>query len=115
MTPAAEPSVAVTPEAQAAGAAGDQPEADVIAAAALGSPLVASMASGLVGEAATYLPGRRVAGVRIDGDHVEVHVVARWGAVLPELADGVRQAVTAVAAGRSVTVFIDDIELPDGP
>jgi hypothetical protein len=69
----------------------------------------------LVGEAATYLPGRRVAGVRIDDDHVEVHVVARWDAVLPELADGVRQAVAAAAGGRAVSVFIDDIEIPDEP
>lgn len=92
------------------------PDADAIAAAALQSPKVAAMAGGgLAGEAATYLPGRRVIGVRIDDDHVEVHVVARWDAVLPDLADGVRQAVAPVADGRSVSVHIDDIEIPDEP
>jgi hypothetical protein len=86
-------------------------DADAVVEAALSCPLVAGMADAVLPAVATYLPGRRVHGVRVDGDAVEVHVVARWEAPMPVLADQVRRAV-AVVTGRSVSVFIDDIELP---
>ena len=61
---------------------------------------------------ATYLPGRRLTGVRLAGDELEIHVVARWGPSLPEVADAVRLAVAPLAGGLPVTVYIDDIEVP---
>lgn len=91
-----------------------QPDLDRVAAAALASPLVADLTGGHLAEAATYLPGRRLVGVRRAGDAIEVHVVARWGASLPDVADAVRSAVSPYAGGRPVSVFIDDIEVP-GP
>ena len=73
------------------------------------------MSGGLVGEAATYLPGRRVNGVRVLDDEVEVHIVARWGNNLPEVADAVRRAVEPVTGAVPTTVYVDDIEVPDDP
>ncbi len=86
---------------------------EAVAAAALGSPLIAGLSGGRFGEIATYLPGRRIVGVReVDGT-VEVHVVAKWGRPLPEVAEVVRAAVAAHVPGTPVAVFVDDIEVPE--
>jgi hypothetical protein len=86
---------------------------DAVAAAALSSPGVAGVSAGMAGEAATYLPGRRVDGVRVTGDEVEVHIIARWGLSLPAVADTVRLAVKPFAGGLPTSVYVDDIELPE--
>ena len=88
---------------------------DEVVAAVTACPDVASMAGGLVSEVACYLPGRRVEGVRISDDGLQVHIVASWGRPLPEVAEEVRQAVQAVAPAVPVLVSIDDIELPPAP
>lgn len=88
---------------------------DAVADAALSCPEVAGLSAGLVGEAATYLPGRRVAGVRVLDDEVEVHIVARWGATLPEVADAVRRAVKPVTGDVPTSVYVEDIEVPVDP
>ena len=75
-------------------------------------PSVAGLSGGAFGEVATYLPGRRVVGVRATPDGVEVRIVARWGPPLPEVAEEVRRAVGPLAGGAPVLVAIDDIELP---
>ena len=88
---------------------------EAVAAAALGCPLIAGLTGGRFGEVATYLPGRRILGVReLDGT-VEVHVTARWGTPLPEVAEVLRAAVTPHAGGLPVAVFVEDIELPTPP
>jgi hypothetical protein len=87
--------------------------ADSIAAATAACPSVARMSAGDVGEVATYLPGRRVEGVRMTDDGVEVHVVARWDVSLPAAADEIRDALKAVVGGAPVSVFIDDVETPE--
>ncbi len=84
-------------------------DADAVAAAALACPEVAALSGGTFGEVATYLPGRRVAGVRIDTDRVDVHVVARYGAPLHQIADRVRRTVAPTVAGLPVNVTFDDI------
>ncbi|MDP8937946.1 MAG: hypothetical protein M3O23_09515 [Actinomycetota bacterium] len=91
------------------------PDLDAVAAAVAGCPPVAGLSAGRFGEVATYLPGRRLVGVRLDDDELEVHVVARWGTPLPEVGDAVRRAVAPVGDGRPVTVYIDDIEVPGAP
>ena len=88
-------------------------DVEAIAAAALGCPLIADLTGGRFGEVATYAPGRRILGVRIVDGVVELHVVAKWGAPLPEVAEVVRAAVAPHAAGLPVSVFVDDIQLPD--
>ena len=75
-------------------------------------PDVAGVSGGVVGEViATYLPGERVVGVRESGDGVEIHIVARWGRPLPEIAEQVRRAVRPLVGPVDVLVVIDDIEL----
>ena len=89
-------------------------EADVIAAAVLGCPAVVRLHSGSsVRQVATYLPGRRVAGVRADERSVEVSVVAAAGVALPEVAAQVRSALAPLAGRRPVDVHIADVLLPE--
>lgn len=95
--------------------AGEQVDPDAVSTAALSCPQVAGLSGGFAGEVATYLPGRSVAGVRLADDEVEIHIVARWGADLPEVADAVRRAVKAVSGGLRTSVYVEDIEVPDQP
>ena len=88
----------------------DKHPADLVAERVLACPSVAGLAGGLAGHAATYLPGRRVAGVSWRDDVCEVAVVLRLdGRPLPELAQEVRTAVEAVAGGRAVDVLVADV------
>jgi len=97
--------------AGAAPAAGLRPgvDADAVAAAVGACPEVAGLSGGPFGEVATYLPGRRVEGVRVSSDRVEVHVVAWYGVPLRQIADRVRRTVAPVVAGRAVDVSFEDI------
>jgi len=98
----------------AGAAAGGTPfDAERVAQAVERVPTVARLSAGSTGaEVATYLPGRRVRGVRVDDGTVEVHVVARWPAVLPEVGDAVRSAAAPLVGGRAIEVVIDDLEVP---
>ena len=87
------------------------PDPDAIAAAALACPGVAGLHGGALNEFAAYLPGRTVAGVRLAEDRIEVHVVARYGSVLPAVAEEVRSAVVPHAIGLPVEVHIDDLDI----
>ena len=79
----------------------------------LSCPGVVAMHGGFAGEAATYLPGRRIVGVRVLDDAVEVHVVSRWPIPARELAAQI-WAMTSPAVGRRrVDVVIGDVLLPD--
>lgn len=82
--------------------------ADEIAAAVLAVPGVAGLHAGTFGEVATYLPGRRVTGVRVRPDVTEVHVVLSWGAPVLPTADAIRAAVAPLAATR-VDVTVQDV------
>ena len=84
--------------------------AEAVAAAAAACPGVVRLGTGSRLEVATYLPGRRVHGVRMADGTVEVHVVARPGTVLPDLADAIRRAVTAVVPAQIVDVCVDDLD-----
>jgi len=53
--------------------------ADLIEQVVLKVPGVSALHGGLFGEVATYLPGRRVSGIRVRDDVSEVHVVITWG------------------------------------
>ena len=73
---------------------------------------VARLSGGGVGAAATYAPGRRIAGVRLRDGSIEVHIVAIGSvASLPTIAAAVRDAVTPLAGGSRVDVFVDDVDL----
>jgi hypothetical protein len=85
--------------------------AEAVADAVAACPGVVRMATGSPVEIATYLPGRRVHGVRMGDGVVEVHVVARPGVVLPDLAESVRRAVATVVPALAIDVFVDDLDL----
>lgn len=82
---------------------------DAIARAALSCAGVIRLSGGFAGEVATYLPGRRVVGVRLSGDHVEIHIVAGLDRPLPDVGERVRAAVHRFV-DLAVWVFIDDVE-----
>lgn len=73
---------------------------------------MARLAPGRGVEVATYLRGRRVRGIRLAEDQLEVHVAARYGPSMPEVAGEVRSAVAAHLGAKPVAVFIDDVEVP---
>ncbi|MGY5884647.1 hypothetical protein [Modestobacter lacusdianchii] len=87
--------------------------ADAIAAAAVRCPAVASLSSGGLRPVATYLPGRRVDGVRVDSGRVLVSVVAVQGVPIIVIADQVRQAVGPIVGGQLVDVHVADVQLPE--
>ena len=89
-------------------------EVDVIADRVAACRSVARMSTGRFGEVATYLPGRRIPGVRVGEDRIDVHVVACWGVAVPDLAAEVRAALAPIAGRRPVDVHVDDIDVPDG-
>lgn len=83
--------------------------ADTVAGIARAVPGVAGLHPGMFGEVATYLPGRRVTGIRILDDRIDVHVTIAVGAPVRETAALVREAVGAAAAGAPVNVTVEDV------
>ncbi|MBC7275784.1 hypothetical protein [Nocardioides sp.] len=101
------------PSPQDDGADGAAPEVvDLVAAAVLAVPGVHDLHAGAVGEVATYLPGRRVNGVRMREPGCSVHVVLDWGMPVLDTTAAVRQAVRPYVSGP-VDVTVEDIHLPD--
>jgi hypothetical protein len=88
--------------------------AERVAEATLACPDVLMLSGGMVGEVATYLPGRRVTGVRVSDAVVEVHVVARYGPAMDEIGAQVRAALTPFVGERTVAVTIDDLAVDLG-
>ncbi|WP_344203425.1 hypothetical protein [Aeromicrobium alkaliterrae] len=95
----------------------DRPDelADQVAAAALSVPGVDGLHAGSFGEVGTYLPGRRVAGIRITDEVTEVHVAVEMGSAIPALAADVVAAVAPLVQSP-VQVFVEDVvpARPDG-
>jgi len=89
-----------------------RPAAESIAAAVLECPLVVRLGGGGVGEPATYLPGRRITGVAVRDETVEVSVVGTVGATAADLDDQVRRAVLPLVGERQLHVAFADIETP---
>ncbi len=84
-----------------------------LASLVLSCPAVVAMHAGVVGEAATYLPGARVTGLRVSPARVEVHVVVRWPVPADEVAAQVLAVTGPVVGGRRVDVVIGDVLLPE--
>ena len=57
--------------------------------------------------------GRGPNGVSADDVEVEVHVVARYGEVLPDLGERVDRAVAPLLGGRTLTLVVDDLATDD--
>lgn len=82
--------------------------ADEIAALVRAVPGVADLHAGRFGEVATYLPGRRVTGVTLGEDRVEVHVVLEFDAPLRSVAERIHIVLAAVVT-VPVLVFVEDL------
>jgi len=93
-------------------AAGPDPagDAELVAAAVLAVPGVVRLHGGPFGGLGTYLPGRRVMGVRIDDHGTEVHVVVSDIAPVPDTAARVKRAVSAIAP-MPVRVHVEDLDV----
>jgi hypothetical protein len=92
----------------------DRHEADLVdevASTVLRIAGIAGLHGGEFGEIATYLPGRRVAGIRLGPSGCEIHVTALYPADLPALGEAVRRYVEPVVGGP-VSVVFQDIREP---
>ncbi|NYH76828.1 hypothetical protein FHR84_000142 [Actinopolyspora biskrensis] len=90
--------------------------AERMAEAVLGHPCVVRLDGGEHGTVATYLPGRRVTGVRVDPDGVEtaeVCVVLRLLRPVPETVDEIRTRLRDVVGDSAVDVTVADVLAPE--
>lgn len=87
-------------------------EAVAVAATVLTCPAVATLHGGRLGQLTTFLPGRRVEGVRLDDERVQVGVVVVHGTPAALVADQVRTALAPLTGGRPVDVHVADLLLP---
>lgn len=93
--------------------------ADRVAVAARSVPGVWALHPGTYGEVATYLPGRRVHGVRLRADRVEVQLVITPDRPAADVAARVRERVAPLVLPRPVDVVVADLSTeqpaPAGP
>jgi hypothetical protein len=85
-------------------------DVDAIAAATLACPAVAGLHEGGTRAVATYLPGRRVVGVRVEDGRVLVSVVLASGSSVRSLGAQVRSALEPHVEGRRVDVHVADVQ-----
>ena len=91
----------------------DGVDIDAVYAAVVGCPGVAALGGGSVAASlTTYLPGRRIPGIRINPDSVELEVVAAWQASVAAIAAQIKAATAGLLAGRRVDITISDVDLP---
>ncbi len=97
-------------------AAGVSPEAevDLLAAVIRGVVGVVALGGGGPLQPATYLPGRRVRGLRLSTDRIEVAVTVAFGIPAAVVAERIRAALAVSAQGRPVDVHIADLQVPEG-
>ena len=86
--------------------------ADAVAAAVTAVPGVAGLHPGMFGEVGTYLPGRRVPGVRIAEGRTDVHVSLVYGVPVRSTAARIRDVVANLIGGP-VDVTVEDV-IPAG-
>ena len=71
----------------------DGVDIDAVHAAISACPAVSRVGGPGVAALTTYLPGRRIPGVRVNSDSVDVEIVAVWDCPAATVAAQVRQAV----------------------
>ncbi|MFD4294233.1 hypothetical protein ACFWPA_16750 [Rhodococcus sp. NPDC058505] len=86
----------------------DVDDAEFVAAQVCTVPGVAALHGGRFGEIATYLPGRRLLGVRITDTGCEVHVVVAYPHNVVDVAAAVHRTVGPLV-GVPVTVTVADV------
>jgi hypothetical protein len=85
-------------------------DVDAVVAATLGCPAVAGLHHGDKRFVATYLPGRRIVGVRAEDSRVLVSVVLARDTSVEALEKQVRSALAPLAEGREVDVHVADVD-----
>lgn len=90
-------------------------DVDAIAAAVRTCPAVAELDGGGTRLVATYMPGRRVVGVRVEDDRVLVSVVLAPGSSVQALESQVRSALAPLVEGRRVDVHVADLHTAPEP
>ena len=90
-------------------------EADDVAAAVLACASVVELHGGGPRAIATLLPGRRVVGVQLTGEAIEVSVVGLLGVPIGVVATEVRGALGGLAHGRPVHVHVADVREREEP
>lgn len=94
----------------------EQVSAGELAERVLAHPSVVRLHGGQFGEIASYLPGRKVVGIRLpDGGSVEVGVVLRLDRPLPEIIDEIRGALAEVLDEVPVDITVADVITTDEP
>ena len=87
-------------------------DVDAVAAAVRSCPAVDDLDGGRLGEVATSLPGRRVPGIRISDDRIEVHVRGVWDQPVGLIADQIRGVLATLNGGRIIDVVLTDVAEP---
>ena len=82
--------------------------ADDVAAAVLAVPGVSGLHGGAFGEVGTYLPGRRVTGIRLGDDLSQVHITVAMHTRVLAVVGQVREAVAGLVGGP-VEVVVEDV------
>lgn len=88
---------------------------DALANAVQSCPAVEDLDPGPLGGIATYLPGRQLAGIRIEQDRLTIQVRGAWEVPLDELAAQVRRAVAALVGERTVDIIVAALSDPGAP
>ena len=87
-------------------------DVEAVATAVRGCPAVDDLDGGRLGGVATYLPGRRVPGIRIDETRIEVHVRGLWNQPASLIAQQIRTALATLSGGKVIDVVLTDIAAP---
>jgi len=85
-------------------------DVDTIAAAVMACSAVAGLHEGGTRAVATYLPGRRVVGVRVEDERVLVSVVLASGSSVRMLEAQVRSRLAPHVRGRHLDVHVADVQ-----
>lgn len=87
-------------------------DVDALAAAVRSCPAVDDLDRGALGSIATYLPGRQLAGIRIEQYRVSIQVRVVWDVPVGELGVQVRRAVARFVGGRAVDIVVAAVSDP---
>jgi hypothetical protein len=90
----------------------DGVDIDAVHTAVNACPGVAGVGGGTLAALTTYLPGRRIPGIRINPESIELEVVAEWNTTAADIVSEIRRAVADLVHRRRVDITITDIVLP---
>jgi hypothetical protein len=90
-------------------------DVDAVASAVRACPGVSDLVDGRFGDATTYLPGRRVAGIAVKGETVKVSVRAKWGVPASDLLDQITAVLVPSLADRRIELVVAEIDDPPPP